>query len=237
MRITWDDLTVNFDDFQSEDLLKDWRWLIGSSAQPILISSVGDAFIQDETGKVFWLETGAGPKLDDRLPLQVLQRLGSFLNCLSKKNNCSPAVKVKSVPQSMHFNTLSWNSIWRCSPFSPVLSHLLTERAQRPFRRAQDTQELRTHPPQLARVFTWTRPATPTPAWLLPNSLLTNVALPKVTTWGIWQNNEPPPGVAARTSTNPALYAPFYGYASVPTLLSPASSLRALDKTNGALLP
>ena len=60
MRITWDDLTVNFEDFQSEDLLKDWRWLIGSSAQPILISSVGDAFIQDENGKIFWLETGAG---------------------------------------------------------------------------------------------------------------------------------------------------------------------------------
>jgi len=60
MRITWDDLTVNFDDYQSEDLLEDWRWLVGSSAQPILISSVGDAFIQDETGKVFWLETGAG---------------------------------------------------------------------------------------------------------------------------------------------------------------------------------
>jgi len=60
MRITWDDLTVNFDDFQSEDLLKDWRWLISSSAQPILISSVGDAFLQDETGKIFWLDTGAG---------------------------------------------------------------------------------------------------------------------------------------------------------------------------------
>jgi hypothetical protein len=34
--------------------------LVGSSAQPILISSVGDAFIQDETDKIFWLETGAG---------------------------------------------------------------------------------------------------------------------------------------------------------------------------------
>ncbi|HKQ76322.1 MAG TPA: T6SS immunity protein Tdi1 domain-containing protein [Blastocatellia bacterium] len=60
MKITWDDLTVNFEDFQSEDLLEDWRWLIGDSAQPILISSIGDAFLQDETGKIFWLETGVG---------------------------------------------------------------------------------------------------------------------------------------------------------------------------------
>jgi len=46
-----------------------------------------------------------------RFDLQVLHRLGSFLNCLSWKNNCSPAVKTKSLPQSMHLRTLSWNSM------------------------------------------------------------------------------------------------------------------------------
>ena len=88
-----------------------------------------EQLVRVSTRAKFWLETGVGPKLDDRLPLQVLQRLGSFLNCLSKKNNCSPAVKVKSTPQSMHFNTLSWNSIWRCSLLVQPFSHLLAERA------------------------------------------------------------------------------------------------------------
>jgi hypothetical protein len=37
--------------------------------------------------------------------------LGSFLNCLSWKNNCSPAVKTNSAPQSLHFKTLSLNSM------------------------------------------------------------------------------------------------------------------------------
>lgn len=46
-----------------------------------------------------------------RLALHCLQRLGSFLNCLSWKKNCSPAVKMKSAPQSTHFNTRSWNSM------------------------------------------------------------------------------------------------------------------------------
>ena len=46
-----------------------------------------------------------------RFPLHALQRLGSFLNCLSWKNSCSPAVKTKSDPQSTHFKILSWNSI------------------------------------------------------------------------------------------------------------------------------
>jgi hypothetical protein len=46
-----------------------------------------------------------------------LQRFGSFLNCLSKKKSCSPAVKTNSAPQSTHFKTLSWNSM-RHAPFS-----------------------------------------------------------------------------------------------------------------------
>src|SRR5689334_14023933 len=51
------------------------------------------------------------PSACARLPLQLLQRLGSFLNCLSWKKSCSPAVNTKSAPQSTHLRTLSWNSI------------------------------------------------------------------------------------------------------------------------------
>jgi len=46
-----------------------------------------------------------------RLDLQGLHRLGSFLNCLSKKKSCSPAVKMNSPPQSAQVNILSTNSI------------------------------------------------------------------------------------------------------------------------------
>ena len=58
---------------------------------------------------------GAGPALARfaRLALHVLQRFGSFLNCLSAKNSCSPAVQMKSDPQSTHLRLLSWNSIGR----------------------------------------------------------------------------------------------------------------------------
>jgi len=52
--------------------------------------------------------------------LQGLHRFGSFLNCLSRKNSCSPAVKTKSVWQSMHFNILSCSSIEECSLFSSL---------------------------------------------------------------------------------------------------------------------
>jgi hypothetical protein len=46
-----------------------------------------------------------------RLALHSLQRFGSFLNCLSKKKSCSPAVKTNSLPQSQHLRSLSMNSI------------------------------------------------------------------------------------------------------------------------------
>ena len=36
-----------------------------------------------------------------RLDLHGLQRLGSFLNCLSRKKSCSPAVKMNSPPQAV----------------------------------------------------------------------------------------------------------------------------------------
>src|SRR5262245_21283449 len=55
---------------------------------------------------------GAEPPTDSaRLALQDLQRLGSFLNPLSAKNICSPAVNTNSAPHSEHFRTLSWYSM------------------------------------------------------------------------------------------------------------------------------
>ena len=47
----------------------------------------------------------------DRLDLHGLQRFGSFLNCLSKKKSCSPAVKINSPPQSAQVKSRSRNSM------------------------------------------------------------------------------------------------------------------------------
>ena len=44
-----------------------------------------------------------------RFALHPLHRFGSFVKLFSKKKSCSPAVKTKSVEQSVHRNTLSVN--------------------------------------------------------------------------------------------------------------------------------
>lgn len=49
-----------YDPSSKNDLLEDWRWLIGSTAQPFLITVLGDAFVQENDGTVFWLQVTAG---------------------------------------------------------------------------------------------------------------------------------------------------------------------------------
>jgi hypothetical protein len=60
MRITWNELTVDFQKHGADDLLRDWRWLLGDSMRLLLVSAIGDMFLADPAGQVFWLDTGTG---------------------------------------------------------------------------------------------------------------------------------------------------------------------------------
>jgi hypothetical protein len=61
VRITLNEITVSIEHLDRERLLDDWRWLIGSSKQPILLSAIGDAFVQDDDdGTIHLLDTAAG---------------------------------------------------------------------------------------------------------------------------------------------------------------------------------
>ena len=59
MAITWNDLIIDFKHIERSRLVEDWSWLVGGSALPILISSVGDMFLQETSGEIFWLITGS----------------------------------------------------------------------------------------------------------------------------------------------------------------------------------
>ncbi len=59
MNINWDKLIVKFDRNLS-DLLGEWRWLIGESAEPILITALGDAFVRETNASIWWLDVGGG---------------------------------------------------------------------------------------------------------------------------------------------------------------------------------
>ncbi|QEG40681.1 T6SS immunity protein Tdi1 domain-containing protein [Roseimaritima ulvae] len=60
MKITWKELTLNPDDMDFDELLSDWRWLVPESMVPIVVTALGDLFLQDDDNRVHWLDTGAG---------------------------------------------------------------------------------------------------------------------------------------------------------------------------------
>jgi hypothetical protein len=55
-----DDLIVPLDGVDLQALLEFWRWLIPVSLRPLFATALGDLFLQDEEGAVWWLDVGAG---------------------------------------------------------------------------------------------------------------------------------------------------------------------------------
>ena len=56
MKLTFNDLTVNFSHLKLESILSDWVWLIGKNKLPILITALGEPFVQDrKSGNVYFL--------------------------------------------------------------------------------------------------------------------------------------------------------------------------------------
>jgi hypothetical protein len=75
MRITWNELTVAPGTHSPADLLTEWRWLLGDGYQIVLISSLGDLFLSDATGRIHWLDTGAGRLTGIAASLNEFQQL------------------------------------------------------------------------------------------------------------------------------------------------------------------
>ena len=58
--MTLDDLTVSFQHLRRETVLSDWTWLLGESSLPVLITAVGNAFVQDlSSGELKLLDVGS----------------------------------------------------------------------------------------------------------------------------------------------------------------------------------
>jgi hypothetical protein len=61
MRVTWNELVVDRTTIADADgLLDSWRWLVDASCQVVMISALGDLFVQNAIGQVFWIDTGWG---------------------------------------------------------------------------------------------------------------------------------------------------------------------------------
>ena len=60
MEINWAELKIDLSKINLKNLLESWEWLIGKNKKIILISSIGDAFLEDNNGICYWLNVGEG---------------------------------------------------------------------------------------------------------------------------------------------------------------------------------
>ncbi len=60
MEINWTELKIDLSKINLKNLLESWEWLIGKDKKIILISTIGDAFLEDSNGICYWLNVGEG---------------------------------------------------------------------------------------------------------------------------------------------------------------------------------
>ncbi len=60
MPLTWDDIKIDLGEEEITQLLSHWNWLVPSNMNPILVSSLGDMWLSNQEGQIFWLNVGVG---------------------------------------------------------------------------------------------------------------------------------------------------------------------------------
>lgn len=63
------EVTINFQDLDLEDICSAWQWRIQDQKSLVLISKLGDMFLQGNDGCIYWLQTDSGDltKIADNL--------------------------------------------------------------------------------------------------------------------------------------------------------------------------
>lgn len=60
MPITMNDLTISSDGVDMETLLSEWSWAIPEPLRPVLLTAMGDAFAQGESGSIYFVDMVEG---------------------------------------------------------------------------------------------------------------------------------------------------------------------------------
>jgi len=60
MELNWENIVIDFTEIDNNEIIKNWIWLIGEDKSPIMISCIGDMFLEGTGGKVYWLNVGDG---------------------------------------------------------------------------------------------------------------------------------------------------------------------------------
>jgi hypothetical protein len=67
MPITMNDLTISPDGADMNTLLSEWEWAMEEPLRPVLLTAMGDAFAQGESGAVYFIDMVEGGLTSERL--------------------------------------------------------------------------------------------------------------------------------------------------------------------------
>jgi hypothetical protein len=81
MSLHLDDLTIDISSLDLADLRENWKWLIADMTQVLIISKLGDMFLQGKNEAIYWLDTGAG------LLTQIAGSINEFDSLLKEDDN------------------------------------------------------------------------------------------------------------------------------------------------------
>jgi hypothetical protein len=70
-------LTVSRDTFDETGLLRNWRWLVPDDYHVLCASLLGDLFLTDSDGRVFWLDVGGAELSEVAASVQAFEALRS----------------------------------------------------------------------------------------------------------------------------------------------------------------
>jgi len=74
--MTMNDLTINISSLDIETLLSDWEWLIGKEKFAVLVTAMGDAFIEDiNNGKIHLLDVDEAELIEVASSIEDFQKL------------------------------------------------------------------------------------------------------------------------------------------------------------------
>ena len=82
MPITFNDLTISPDGVDMDTLLDDWSWAMPEPLRPVLLTAMGDAFAQGESGAVYFIDVVEGtitPVAEDGATFEALLRETEFV--------------------------------------------------------------------------------------------------------------------------------------------------------------
>jgi hypothetical protein len=74
MKITWTELVMSGEGSGLEELLEDWRWLVGPGMKVVLVTAMGDLFLASGSGEVVWLDTRVGQLFEAADSVEAFQK-------------------------------------------------------------------------------------------------------------------------------------------------------------------